>query len=247
MYRWVSRFISYRNFYLWRARFRYYTRNLDRWVLFSALCLAGMALVLWYYWRVASLPPPRVHPEVAALRVEGITNEAIHRVVLVRHGGSTPGVVFTTPEEIRASTLRTLRVRQVMEGEVVWQLKANLLADIAGYIAVTGGCFPYDCRRVMQRLQLLRAVQEENAAINAALEPLLEVPLHSMPNLQGGERARVQSGWSDAFGDIYNHTWLLGDVQRMHARMMQEYPQRAGAPWLARLLTGDAQDPHPAW
>ena len=42
MYRWVSRFISYRTFYLWRARFYYYTRNLDRWVQFTLLCLVGM-------------------------------------------------------------------------------------------------------------------------------------------------------------------------------------------------------------
>ncbi len=73
MYRWVSRFISYRTFYLWRARYYYYTRNLDRWVLFTLLCLSGIALVLWYHWRLTSVPPPRVHPDAAALRVENIT------------------------------------------------------------------------------------------------------------------------------------------------------------------------------
>ena len=33
----------------------------------------------------------------------------------------------------------------------------------------------------------------------------------------------------------------------MHARMMVAYPQRAGAPWLARLLSGDAEEPYRGW
>lgn len=142
MYRWVKGIISYRTFYIWRARYRYYTRNLDLWTLMSGLCIAGLLLVLWYMWRMLSVPTPRVHPETAALRIEGVTREAIHRIVLVRHAGSTPGAPFTTPEEVRASTLRTMRVRQVMDSEVVWRLKADMLADIADYITATGGCFP---------------------------------------------------------------------------------------------------------
>lgn len=244
MYGWVSRFVSYRTFYLWRARYFYYTRNLDSWVLFTLLCLTGMVLVLWYHWRVVSVPPPRVHPEVAALRVENITGEAIHRIVLVQHGGTTPGEPFTTPEEVRAGTLRTMRVRELLDSAVVWQLKAHMLADMAAYIDATGSCFPYPCWQLKHRLSLLRAAEAENTAINEALAPVLEVPLDRMPNLNGGERARIQTAWSDAFGDVYNQTWLLADLQDMHARMMVEYPRRAGAPWLARLLTGDAKEPH---
>lgn len=244
MYGWVRQFINYRSFYLWRARYRYYTRNVDGWMLSSALCLVCMAMVLWYYWRVASVPPPRVHPEAAALRVENITHEAIRRIVSVRHGGRAPGEMFSTPEEVRAGTLRTLQVRQLLDSAEAWQLKAHLLADVADYITATGSCFPYECWRVTHRLELLRAAQAENAAINEALASVLAEPLDRMPNLDGGERMRVQSAWSDTFGDAYNQTWLLGDLQAMHARMMLEYPQRAGAPWLARLLTGDAEEPH---
>ncbi|MBH1541105.1 hypothetical protein JY440_10820 [Stenotrophomonas maltophilia] len=247
MYRWVSRFISYRTFYLWRARYYYYARNLDRWVLFSLLCLVSAALVLWYHWRVASVPPPRVHPEAAAVRVENITQEAIHRIVVVRHGGPTPGEPLTTPEDVRASTLRTLRVRQLLDSAMVWQLKAHMLADMAAYIDITGSCFPFPCWQVSYRLQLMREAEAENAAINQALESVLEVPLNRMPNLDGGERTRLQTAWSDPFGDVYNQTWLLGDLQNMHARMMVAYPQRAGAPWLARLLSGDAEEPYRGW
>ncbi len=68
---------------------------------------------------------------------------AAHRRCLQRgdpsHRAGTPrgqhaGAPFTTPEEVRASTLRTMRVRQVMDSEVVWRLKADMLADIADYI-----------------------------------------------------------------------------------------------------------------
>lgn len=52
MYRWVRGIISYRTFYIWRARFRYYTRNLDLWTLMSGLCIAGLLLVLWYLWQM---------------------------------------------------------------------------------------------------------------------------------------------------------------------------------------------------
>lgn len=244
MYRWVSRFISYRTFYLWRARYYYYTRNLDRWLLFALLCVAGMGLAAWYTWRVSSVPPPRVHPEAAALRVENITQEAIHRIVLVRHGGPTPGEPFATPEDVRAGTLRTLRVRQLLDSAVVWQLKAHMLADIATYIDATGSCFPFPCWQVSHRLELMRAAEAENAAINRALEPVLEIPLDRMPNLNGGERARIQTAWADPFGDVYNQTWLLGDLQNMHARMMMAYPQRAGAPWLMRLLGDETEEQH---
>lgn len=91
MYRWVSGFISYRTFYIWRARYRYYTRNLDLWTLMSGLCIVGLLLVLWYMWQMLGVPPPRIHPDTAALRIEGVTHEAIHRIVLVRHAGSTRG------------------------------------------------------------------------------------------------------------------------------------------------------------
>ncbi|CRD55935.1 MULTISPECIES: hypothetical protein [Stenotrophomonas] len=247
MYRWVRGIISYRTFYIWRARFRYYTRNLDLWTLMSGLCIAGLLLVLWYLWQMLGVPPPRVHPQAAALRIDGVTSEAIHRIVLVRHAGSTPGAPFTTPEEVRASTLRTMRVRQVMDSEVVWRLKADMLADIADYITATGGCFPYNCRRVLDRLDYVRQAGVENAQINAALSTVLEVPLDQMPPLEADEHERVKSGWSDGFDDIYYQSWLLRDLQVMHAQMMREYPQRAPAPWLPRLFSDPLRDTRFVW
>lgn len=238
MYGWVSRFMSYRTFYVWRARYRYYTRYLNGRIVVSALCLAGVVLLLWYYWRYTNVPPPRMHPQAAALRVEGITNEAIHRIVLVRHGGSTPGQEFTTPHDVRASTVRTMRVRQVLDGEVAWRLKANLLADIADYIEVTGGCVPYPCAQVQARLLLLREAAVQNAGINQTLQRILDGPSDLMPSLERGDRQRVKSGWSDSFDDIYYQTWLLNDLQSMHARMMAEYPRRAPAPWLPEWMMG---------
>jgi hypothetical protein len=247
MYRFMSRFISYRSYYLWRARYRYYTRHLDRWSLLSASCLAGVVLVLWYYARVVGLPPPRVHPDVVAVRLESISREAIHRIALVRHGNGRGGEPFATPEQVRDGTLRTMRVRQVLQSEVVWRLKAHLLADIAEYIDATGGCFPYDCNRVLHHLELLHRAEAENRAITLGLQAILEVPLDRMPDLSGGERLRVRSAWSDGFGDTHDQLWLLGELQGMHARMMLEYPHRAAAPWLARVLHGDALEPPLLW
>lgn len=247
MYNFMSQFISYRRYYVWRARYRYYTRNIDAWTVACAATMTFMVLLLWLYWRALNVPPPRVHPEAAALRVEGITNEAIHRIVRVRHGGTTPGEAFTTAEDIRASTLRTIRVRQALDDAVVWQLKADMLADIADYIDATGGCLPYNCWFVKDRIGSVRAAGTDNAAINAALAPILEVPLHIVPDLDGGERMRVKSGWSDSFNDIYYQTWLLRDLQDMHARMMVEYPRRAPAPWLQRLLFDPVREPEMIW
>ncbi|ELC7364811.1 hypothetical protein [Stenotrophomonas maltophilia] len=238
MYRWVSRFISYRTFYVWRARFYYHTRHLDVWMLASVLCFLGVVALLWYYWRFTNVPLPRMHPQVAALRVEGITNEAIHRIVLVRHGGTPPGKPFSTPEEIRASTVRTMRVRQVLDGEVAWRLKANLLADIADYIEATAGCVPYQCTRVQAHISQLREAATENAGINRALQPILDGPRDLVPGLTSVDRQRVKSGWSDSFSDIFHQVWLLNDLQTMHARMMAEYPKRAPAPWLPEWLIG---------
>ncbi|ACF52943.1 hypothetical protein [Stenotrophomonas maltophilia] len=242
MYRWVSWFMSYRSFYVWRARYRYYTRHLDAWMLASTLCLMGVVALLWYYWQFTSAPPPRMHPQAAALRVEGITNEAIRRIVLVRHGGTTPGKAFTTPEEIRASTVRTMRVRQVLDGEVAWRLKASLLTDIAEYIDATDGCVPYRCERVQERIAFLREAAEENAGVNRALQAILDEPMDLLPNLEDNERQRVKSGWSDSFDDIYHQTWLLNDLQRMHARMMAEYPRRAPVSWLPKWMTGSTPE-----
>lgn len=209
----------------------------------SALCVAGVVLLLWYCWRFTNVPPPRMHPQAAALRVEGISNEAIHRIVLVRHGGSTPGQEFTTPQEIRASTVRTMRVRQALDGEVAWRLKADLLADIADYIKATNGCAPYRCTRVQDRIVLLREAAVENAAINRALQRILDGPSDLMPSLESSDRQRVKSGWSDSFNDIYYQTWLLNELQTMHARMMAEYPRRAPAPWLPEWLIDSGQGP----
>ncbi|MBA0282427.1 hypothetical protein D7Y44_13885 [Stenotrophomonas maltophilia] len=238
MYRWASRFISYRTFYLWRARYYYYTRRVDVWLLANVLCFAIVVFVLWYYWKFSTVPPPRLHPQAAAVRVEGITNEVILRIAMVRHAGNPAGQEFTTGEDIRASTLRTMRVRQVLDGEVAWRLKANLLADIADYIEATDGCVPYQCTRVQAHISLLREAAAENRGINRALQPILDGPRDLVPSLEGVERQRVKSGWSDSFSDIHHQAWLLNDLRIMHARMMAEYPRRAPAPWLPEWLLG---------
>lgn len=238
MYRWASRFISYRTFYLWRARYYYYTRRVDVLLLSNVLCFAVVVFVLWYYWKFSTVPPPRLHPQAAALRVEGITNEAILRIAMVRRAGSPPGQDFTTGEDIRGSTLRTMRVRQVLDGEVAWRLKATLLADIADYIEATNGCAPYQCARVQAHISLLREAAAENRGINRALQPILDGPRDRVPSLEGVEHQRVKSGWSDSFSDIYHQAWLLNDLRTMHARMMAEYPRRAPAPWLPEWLLG---------
>lgn len=235
-------FMSYRRFYVWRARYHYFIRDVDGWTLISLLLLFCMGMLAWGYWRALNLPPPRVHPEAAALRVEGLTKEAIHRIVLVRHGGTSPGQELQTHAEIRANTLRTLRVRQTLRDQVALQFKADLLADMADYIDATGGCFPYECLRVMNRIDLVQRAAADALALNDALATVLEVPPHLLPNLEG-TRARLRSGWSDDFNDVYYYTWLLRDLQQMHAAMMHEYPHRAPAPWLARLLTFPVEEP----
>ncbi|WP_295573475.1 hypothetical protein [uncultured Stenotrophomonas sp.] len=241
MYGWVRRFMSYRSFYLWRARYRYYTRHLDAWTLTTLLCLSGMVVVLWYYWQFTNVPPPRVHPQAAALRLESVSHEAINRIVLVRHGGNPSGQEFTTAAGIRANAQRTMRVRQTLESEMVWRLKAHMLADIADYIDATDGCAPYQCTQVVDRITSLREAAMENAATNRALQRILDGPDDLVPCLESSNRQRLKTGWSDPFNDVYYQTWLLNDLHTMHARMMTEYPKRAPLPWLAAWLS----DPEP--
>ena len=37
MYRFMSRFMTYRRYYLWRARIRYFTHDMDTWTLALSL------------------------------------------------------------------------------------------------------------------------------------------------------------------------------------------------------------------
>jgi len=236
MYRFMSRFMTYRRYYLWRARIRYFTHDMDTWTLACLVLMVCMGLMVWGFWRVVNVPQPRIHPEAAAVRVEVLTDEAIHRIVLVRHGGTTPGDPFYSAAEIRGSTQRTLRVRQTLQDPVAMKLQADMYADIADYINATGACMPFPCRRVSFRIEQLQRSGHESAVRNKALAEILQVPWYLVPNLDG-ERTRVRSGWADDFQDVYSHAWNLHDLQKMHARMMAEYPYRAAVPWLARLAT----------
>lgn len=229
-------FMSYRRYYLWRARYRYYTRNIDAWSVLCTLLLVCMALMTWGYWRTLNVPPPRIHPQAAELHVQSLIEETIHHIAVVRHADASPGLFFDSHADIRASTVRTLKVRQVLQDAAALQLQADMYADIADYITATSACFPYGCEQVIGRIEQLRRAGQRSAAINAALLPVLDVPADMIPNLEG-ERQRVESGWADDFNDVQFHTWILRDVQQVHAHMMSEYPHRAPMPWLARLLT----------
>lgn len=241
MYNFMGYFMSYRRYYLWRARIRYVTHDMDTWTLACLVLLISMVLMTWTFWRVVNAPAPRIHPEAAAVRVEMLTDEAIHRIVLVRHGGRTPGDPFYSAAEIRGSTQRTLRVRQTLQDPVSMQLQADMYADIADYVNATGACMPFPCPRVTAAIERLQQAGRESATRNKALAEILRVPWYLIPNLDG-ERMRVRSGWSDDFQDVYFQTYVLHDVQKMHARMMAEYPHRAAVPWLARLAT-PSEDP----
>lgn len=245
MYSFMGQFMSYRRYYVWRARYRYYTRDMNAWTVACGLLLLGLLLMFWLHLRVQSVPAPRVHPQAAELRVRMITEQAFHRIGVVRRGGDAPGSAYDSPAAIREGTERTLRVRQTLREAEALQLHADMFADMADYITASGVCAPYNCWYVGDRIQRLRNSGARSAEINAGLEPVLEVPADVWPHLKG-ERLRVQGGWSDDFQDVLFHTWLLADVQQMHAQMMREYPERAPMPWLSRLMA-TPEEPSGPW
>ncbi|HDS0949527.1 TPA: hypothetical protein QDZ34_002461 [Stenotrophomonas maltophilia] len=241
MYRFFSRFINYRRFYVWRARINYCLRDGYLWSSVCGVLFLCLVLTNWVSWRINSVPAPRIHPEAAKVRVQALAEEASHRIAVVHHNAGRPGQAYQDPEEIRAGTVRSLRVREAYMEPAARKLQADLLADIADYIDAAGVCAPYVCWQVSDTVRRLRQARARNANLHHALTQVLYVPAGVQPNLDG-ERMRVRGPSEDAFQDVIYHGWVLADIQLMHARMMVEYPERAPLPWLSRLLD-TPQDP----
>ncbi|WP_416056644.1 hypothetical protein [Stenotrophomonas maltophilia] len=227
--------MTYRSFYVWRARIDYCLRDGYLWSSVCGVLLLSLILTNWVSWRVNSVPAPRIHPEAANVRVQALAEEAFHRIAVVHDNEGNRGQIYRTPEQIRAGTVRSLRAREAYLEPKARQLQADLLADIADYINATGVCAPYACWQVRDTVERLRTASAHNAYINQELHPVLHVPAGVQPNLEG-ERVRVRGASEDGFQDVIHHGWVLADIQLMHARMMVEYPNRAPLPWLSRLL-----------
>lgn len=235
MYSRFSRFMTYRRFYIWRARFNYLVHNVNGWTLVYALLFLGLLYSCWIIWKLSNPPVPRVHPEAAKVQVRMMSEQASHRVAVANNGGGNPGAVVSTPEELRAATLRAMKARSTYLGAESKQLQAHMLADISDYIRVSGVCAPYLCWHVSENVSRLRRAGQRSADLDAALRPMLDAPDGDLPLLEG-DQDRLQTVWSDTYQDVVFHGWALGDVQVMHAKMMKEYPERAPMPWMARLL-----------
>lgn len=235
MYSRFSRFLTYRRFYVWRARYNYVMRSINGWTWVYALLFLGLVYSCWIIWKLSDPPVPRVHPEAAKMQVRMIREQSMHRVAVAHYGVSHPGQDFTSADEVRAATLRALRARELYLGEESKQLQADMLADISDYIRATGVCAPFICWHVKESVAQLRRAGERTARLDAALRPMLHLPDGALPPLEG-DLNRLQNSWSDSFHDVVFHGWMLSDIQVLHERMMEEYPRREPMPWLSRLM-----------
>ena len=241
-YRYLRHFISYRRYYLWRAKARYYRRYVNKGTLlvaFIGLCLATMC---WVQWRALNPMVPRIHPQAAEIRMEMLSYEVHRRMGAVRYADGRGLVPFATHARIVAGAQRAIRVRQTLRAPVALQLQSDMLADIADYIGMAGVCAPYPCEVVSEYIQSLHEAGERSLQVHQALQPVLEVPAHVVPALDG-ELRRLAHGWADDFNDVHSHLWMLQDLQRMHADMMHQSSYREQWPLLARLLLRDQQVP----
>ncbi|AWH19002.1 hypothetical protein C1922_17650 [Stenotrophomonas sp. ZAC14D2_NAIMI4_7] len=241
-YRYVSRFISYRRYYAWRAKFHYYWRYVNKTTLliaFMGLCLATMC---WVQWRALNPTVPRIHPQAAQVRMEALSFEAYRRMGAVRYADGRGLTPFTTHARIVAGAERAIRVRQALQVPAALQLQSDMLADIADYIGMTGVCAPYPCEVVREYVQTLHEAGERSLQVQQALQPVLELPEHVVPALEG-ERARLAHGWADSFDDVDAHLWILHDLRRMHGNMMLQARAREPWPLLARVVLRDQQPP----
>ncbi|MGE6333653.1 hypothetical protein [Stenotrophomonas sp. NPDC077659] len=230
-----SRFMTYRRFYVWRARYNYLVRGITGWIYVYAMLFLGLLYSCWIIWKISNPPVPHVHPQAAKVQVRMLSEQAIHRIAVAQKGDGVPGVAFSTPAAVRSAAQRSARVREVYLGEEAKQLEAHMLADISEYISATGVCVPYLCWQVSETVSRLRASGQRTAHLEAVLRPVLDAPEDAMPPLEG-ELERLQTSWSDAFQDVVFHGWVLNDVQVMHAQMMKRYPDRAPMPWMSRLM-----------
>ncbi|HYQ25266.1 hypothetical protein [Stenotrophomonas sp.] len=241
MYRRFSRFMSYRRFYVWRARYNYLVRNCNEWTFVYVLLFLGLLYSCWIIWKISNPPVPRVHPQAAKVQLRMMGEQATHRVAVAYDGGGAPGVDVSVAAEVRAAAQRSARVRGTYLSEESLQLQAHMLADISDYITVSGVCAPYVCWHVSETITRLRRASQRTAALNEALQPMLGLADGALPPLEG-ELERLQTSWSDNFQDVTFHGWALHDIQVMHEQMMRQYPERAPMPWYSRL-TDKPADP----
>lgn len=228
-------FSRFRRFSMWRARCNHLVRGITGWTYVYAMLFLGLLYSCWIIWKISNPPIPRVHPEAARMQVRMMSEQSAHNIAVVNHGEGTPGVVFSTPQQLRAATRRSMRARGVYLGAESKQLQADMLADISSYITDTGVCEPYLCDQVNQTVARLRQAGQKAAALDGVLRPMLTTPDGTMSSMEG-ELERLQDAWADTFEDVVVHAWVLHDVQVMHAQMMRRYPQRDPMPWLSRLM-----------
>ncbi|KAA8999185.1 hypothetical protein FJU31_09410 [Stenotrophomonas cyclobalanopsidis] len=230
-----SRFMTYRRFYVWRARYNYVTRGISGRACINAVLLLGVLYSGWIIWKLSDPPVPRVHPETARVQVRMMAEQVAHNIAVAMDGGGTRGTPYTTAAQVRAAARRSIRVREVYLTQESRQLQAHMLADVADYIKVSGVCKPYLCWHVGENVARLRRAHERTATLEAALRPVLGMRDGPVPKL-GGDLERLQSAWSENFHDVSTYGMAMNDVQVMHEKMMTEYPRRAPMPWLSRLL-----------
>ncbi len=235
MYSRFSRFMTYRRFYVWRARYNYVARSINGWTWVYALLVLGLIYSIWIIWKLSDPPVPRVHPEAARLQVQSMGEQAAHHVAVAMDGGGTRGTPYTSATQLRDAARRSIRVREVYLSQESRQLQAHMLADVADYITVSGVCKPYLCWHVGENIAGLRRAHQRTSELEAALQPVLGMRDGPVPKL-GGELERLQSSWSENFRDVSTYGMAMHDVQVMHEKMMAEYPQRAPMPWLSRLM-----------
>lgn len=235
MYKKFSRFMTYRRFYVWRARYNYVMRSINGWTLVYALLVLGLVYSCWIIWKISNPPVPRVHPQAARVQVRMMGEQAAHNIAVAMDGGGTRGTPYTTAAQLRAAARRSIRVRKVYLTQESRQLQAHMLADVADYINASGVCKPYLCWHVGENVARLRRAHERTAELEVVLRPVLDLRDGSVPKL-GGDLERLQSSWSENFYDVSTYGMAMNDVQVMHEKMMIEYPRRAPMPWLSRLM-----------
>ncbi|KAF1014608.1 MAG: hypothetical protein GAK31_02095 [Stenotrophomonas maltophilia] len=203
----------------------------------TAFFVSSTAFVLWLWRLAAHAPVPRLHPQVAALKVECVHDEMIELAVRLRMMPMPEGQSYRTLEDIRASAERTVKVRDVLALAEVLQLEAQMLADIADHIEAAGNCVPYRCQEVLGRIGLLRNARTQAAETNAVLHGVLALPPGTQVALEG-DLGRLRNGWGDSFTDAFFHVATLLDLQQVHAGMVQDYPNREPLVAAVQVLLG---------
>lgn len=203
----------------------------------GAFVLGSLSMLAYIWWLAVHAPVPRIRPEAADLQVQMITDELVRRAVEVRMAPPPAGRHYQTPADIRASAERTVKVRQVLARPVVLELEAKLYADIADHVRANGDCLPRSCAEVMGRIALLRNARRVSARTNQPLLAVLDLPADAPVTFEG-ERGRLMSGWADSFQDAHFHTWVLRDLQDVHAGIVGAYPQRDPVVAAAQVFLG---------